>query len=123
MSKALGLGLLLILVIIQSTGQILWKLSMTEIGGFMNGVTLWTSIGRLLTHGRFLLGCAAYIFATLLWFYLLSRFEFSYIYPLTSLLLVASLAGSRLFLGETIRPDRWIAAGVICVGILLMLRT
>jgi drug/metabolite transporter (DMT)-like permease len=98
---------------------------MNQTGEFMAGgvQTLLTSLGQLLTNAYFLLGSVAYAVATVLWFHLLSRFEFSYVYPFTALLYPISLGGSILFLREIVPVERWIGVGVICIGVVLISRS
>ena len=114
--------IILIYILTLSTGQLLWKLSMNQTGEFMAGgvQTLLASLGQLLSNVYFLLGSVAYAVATVLWFHLLSRFEFSYIYPFTALLYPISLGGSILFLRETVPVERWIGVGIICIGVVLI---
>ncbi len=105
-------------------GQVLWKKSFSETGGFMlPGQSLIASLWHLLVNPLFLLGTVLYICATLLWFYLLSRFELSFIYPFLSLTYVASFVMAWLFLGETISVQKLAAVGLISLGILLLTKT
>lgn len=106
------------------SGQLLWKLAINHIGGIaFGGYDTLSSFWQLITNVYFLMGCVAYLAAVTLWFYLLSKFDFSYIYPFTALLYVASLLGARLVLGESIPSTRWLAVGVICIGVILLGRT
>lgn len=102
-------------------GQVLWKKGIDQVGGFMSaGQSIYLSLLNLATNPTFLVGSGLYVLATLLWFYLLSRFELSFIYPFVSLTLVVSLFGAWLFLGEPIGLQRWVAVGFISFGIFLL---
>jgi drug/metabolite transporter (DMT)-like permease len=105
-------------------GQILWKRGIDLAGGFMSaGQSLFTSLLRLLLNPTFLIGSGLYVVSTLLWFYLLARFDLSFIYPFLGLTFVVSLFGAALFLNETISFQRWIAVGIVGVGLFLLTRT
>ena len=105
-------------------GQILWKKSIVQVGGFMSsGQTIVSSVLRLVFNPTFLIGSFLYLLATLIWFYLLARFELSFIYPFFSLTLVVLVLGSSYFLGETISFQRWIAVVLISCGVFLITRT
>jgi drug/metabolite transporter (DMT)-like permease len=119
---------MLILVIVQIlltvAGQVLWKRSFDQSGGFLaTGQPIVASLIAIFTNFQFLLGTTLYLGATLLWFYLLSRFELSYVYPFLSLTFIVSFIGARFFLGEQISFQRWIAVSFITFGVLLMTRT
>jgi drug/metabolite transporter (DMT)-like permease len=87
------------------------------------GESIWVSLWNLFTNLPFLAGCAAYGFATLLWFYLLARNEFSFLYPFSSLTFVVSFIGAQFILGENISLQRWMAVGLICTGVVLVARS
>jgi drug/metabolite transporter (DMT)-like permease len=105
-------------------GQILWKRGIADAGGFMSqGDSLVTSLGRLAVNPIFLAGSALYVVATLLWFYLLARYELSFIYPFVSLtFIVASVAGWLVF-GEAMSVQRMAGILVVAAGIVLVARS
>ena len=105
-------------------GQLSWKLGLNQTGGgFLTwGSSIFTTVGHLLTNSYFLLGCAAYAVAVILWFYLLSRYDLSYIYPFTALLYVGTLLGAGVFLEETIPLSRWVGVVIIVIGVSLLSR-
>ena len=120
----LALILMGLQILAMAGGQMLWKKGIDQAGGFMlPGQPICSSLLHLVVNPIFLTGSALYIVATLLWFYLLARFEFSYIYPFTALLYPISLGGSILFLGETVPIERWIGVGFICIGVVLISRS
>lgn len=105
-------------------GQMLWKKGISQIGEFvLSGQMILQLLIKLATNYFFLTGTIMYVMATLMWFYLLSRFEFSLIYPILSLSLVISILAARLFLGESISVQRWFAVGLISLGIFLLVRS
>ena len=121
--KPLTIALVGIQILSLAFGQVLWKKGVDQAGGFLlPGQFLFTSLLHLLVNPTFLVGTSLYLFATLLWLYLLARFELSFIYPFFSLTFVVSFVGAWLFLGETISPQRWTAIGFVSLGIFLLLR-
>lgn len=105
-------------------GQLLWKLGVNQVGEMtLGGHAILAYLGQLFTNAYFWLGCMAYAVAVMSWLYLLSRFDFSYIYPFTAFIYVASLLGARMVLAETIPMQRWMAVGLICIGIIWLSRS
>jgi len=100
-------------------GQFLWKRGLILLPGvFSSGALqiLWSLVSSFYIVG----GIAIYALATLLWLYLLSKYDLSYIYPLTSLSFVLGILMSFLFLEETVTWNRWTGAGVIMLGVFLV---
>ncbi len=107
-----------------ATGQILFKKSIDQVGGFLKDKEpIWVSLFNLFTNFTFLAGLASYAIATLLWFYILARYELSFVYPFISLTFIVTFIGARFVLGETISVQRWLAVGLVCAGVALMFRS
>ena len=66
------------------------------------------------------LGIPLFIMGSMLWMVVLSRFDLSHAYPFLGLnyLLVTLMAW--LVLGEQVKPTRWIAVGLVILGIALV---
>jgi len=97
-------------------GQVLWKKGVTVLPGAFEGGLL-RAVTALGTSAYVIGGVALYGFATFIWLYLLSRFDLSYIYPITSLSFVLGLVVSFMFLGESVSWNRWAGTAVICAGV------
>jgi drug/metabolite transporter (DMT)-like permease len=113
--------LLLILcvgLVFESTGVILLKKGMTQIGD-LNGVTA-DEIFRVCkagaTNPQILLGVffEALFFACLL--ILMSKSEISFLWPLTALSFVFATFAAMWFLGERVSSIRWIGVILIMIG-------
>jgi drug/metabolite transporter (DMT)-like permease len=68
-----------------------------------------------------LVGVIAYVFSTLVYFYVLSRTTLSWAYGMGGISYILAAIFSLLLLGETITPLHWagivtIAAGIVLVG-------
>lgn len=111
---------LIIIALIQSatlaSAQVLLKLGMERVGTFEWTAAFW---GKLIANWSLSWPFAAcgigYAIATLLWLYMLKVYDFSLVYPMTSLNYIFGMFLAGLVLQETIPVTRWI--GVICIVI------
>lgn len=103
------LGLLL-------SGQVLWKKGLQALPHAFQGTVAQAALS-LGGSAYILAGIVIYGVATILWLYLLSKYDLSYIYPFTSLSFILAVAVSFVFLGETVTVNRWIGAAVIGAGV------
>lgn len=97
-------------------GQSLWKFGLAARGnepGVLQLINLFFS--PVVLAGTFLYGVA-----TALWFYMLPRYDLSYVYPLMSITYVFSLLIAMFFFKEAIPLSRWTGVFVIGVGIYLV---
>jgi uncharacterized membrane protein len=113
--------LLLILIVglvFESTGVVLLKKGMTNIGE-MNGVTsgeVLRVVKAGVTSPQILLGVLfeALFFGCLL--ILMSKSDISFLWPLTSLSFVFATFAAMIFLRETVSPTRWLGVILIVIG-------
>lgn len=98
-----------------ATGQLLWKTGVKgkNISGFMD-------LFQLLFSPYVFLGLAIYGMTTLLWLYILSKADISYVYPIQSVVFVFVLVGSIFFFNETVSLNKWVGVFVICFGVYLV---
>jgi multidrug transporter EmrE-like cation transporter len=109
-------ALLLLVIIIGVAGQLLLKQGMSRHrGGFQ-----LSALPTLARNWAVMVGFACYGLSTLLYFQVLSRLDLSLAYPTVSLGYVLVIILSRLFFNEKIRPARWGAVAIICVGVALV---
>ncbi len=83
----------------------------------LNGVG---SILMILQSPGILMGVSLIVIGGLLWLVALSKFEMSFIYPFLSINYVAILVGSQLFLGEEVNLNRYVAMGLIIIGLIFI---
>jgi len=67
-----------------------------------------------------LLGCALFAVATIVWFYALSRYDLSRVYPLQSLAYVMGAIVGMIFFKETISTWQWLGMLFIIGGAALV---
>lgn len=85
----------------------------------MGGVSLdnaWKALFNLyIIAGLFL-----YVFATLIWFVVLSRIPLSVAYPVQSIAYVLGLLAALFIFNEPVTLIKWVGMAVIMVGVLII---
>lgn len=105
-------------------GQILWKVGIDRMGGFIiNGQEFLFSLKKAISSPFIWVGSLCYIAGTLLWFNILSYFELSFALPILSSSYVFSFLLSWIYLGESASLIRFAGIIVICAGIYLVARS
>lgn len=95
-------------------------LTLIKLGGVQQ---LTISSGKILLKLdiKTLLGILCYIVSFIVYILLISKFQLSYIMPLTTgLVYIFVLITSVIFLKEKIDISQWVGAGVILIGIIIM---
>lgn len=96
-------------VLLLVSGQMLWKT------GIPAGSDLKTILLSLFTF-KVIAGMVLYAVATVLWLYILSRGQFSVVYPLQSSAYAIGVLVAWLVFKEVIPVTRWIGVGLIMAG-------
>jgi multidrug transporter EmrE-like cation transporter len=108
-------GLLLVAILIGVIGQLLLKHGMSRQPGFCFG-----EIATLTHNVPVVGGFCCYGLSTVLYLSVLARLELSLAYPTVSLGYVLVIIMSRVVFKEPVSPTRWLAAGIICFGVILV---
>jgi drug/metabolite transporter (DMT)-like permease len=109
--------LILLNVILLVAGQCSWKLALRG-----THLTEWTNWIPLMAKPAIWAGCVLYAGATLLWLFILSRYDLSRVYPLQSLAyLFGALSGICLF-KEAVSFQQWIGMAMILGGVVFFAR-
>ena len=98
-------------------GQILWKLSLSK-----HPLDTTGSLLTVLLQPYLLMGCLLYSIATVIWFYALSRYDLSRVYPLQSLAYVLGALAGGLVFKETISSQQWMGMVLLIGGAYLLSR-
>lgn len=98
----LGVNVLLLV-----TGQLLWKVGMSQGHGPLWRVALSPAIWG---------GVGLYGLATLLWLFVLSRLPLAVAYPMQATAYVLGMVAARWLLGETVSTTSWIGGLMILLG-------
>lgn len=104
--------LLFINVIMLVCGQVLWKIGVNKIDFKIS----LQGIINMIFNPYILGGGIIYVFATLIWIYILSKSELSRIYPLQSLCYVVGILAGVLIFKECFTINKVLGAAFIIVG-------
>ena len=118
-----NLLLIILTVIINTTGQFVIKTGVNKIGRISFSESFIPTIFRALTNWVIISGFALYFVSAVLWITILSRTQLSWAFPILSLSYVITVLISPLLLNEAFSAQRLIGTLVIIVGVYLVSRT
>ncbi|GAA0076028.1 membrane protein [Clostridium sp. CTA-5] len=104
--------LLLINIIMLVCGQVLWKIGTSKIV-FNLSVQ---GIINMIFNPYIIGGAIIYVFATVIWIYILSKAELSRVYPLQSLCYVVGIVAGTLILKESFTFNKGLGVVFIIIG-------
>jgi undecaprenyl phosphate-alpha-L-ara4N flippase subunit ArnF len=110
--------IVLINVILLVSGQVLWKIGLNR-----QPLTSLGSVLPAVLQPTVLIGCVLFAAATLIWFYALSRYDLSRVYPLQSMAYVIGAVSGVLFLKESMSTVQVLGMILIIGGAFLVART
>lgn len=114
------------LVMASSSGDVLLSAAMKRIGdldAIRSNQGLLAVISRVVREKLFLIGLACLIFSFFCLLTALSWGDASLVAPSSaSLTFICSAVLAKVFLHENVDRRRWIAAGLVCVGVLLLVK-
>jgi drug/metabolite transporter (DMT)-like permease len=106
-----------------TSGQVLWKLGLSRIGGFyLSEYSLLGNLFRILMNPFVIAGFVVYIIATGFFMFLLSKYDISLVIPISSVSFVFSLIAGAYIFHEQISLMRISGVFVIIAGILMVLK-
>ncbi len=108
-------AVLLVGILIGVAGQLLLKHGMARQPGFGLG-----DLVALTRNVSVMSGFGCYGLSTVLYLSVLARLELSLAYPTVSLGYVLVMILSRIVFHEPVNRTRWLAAGLICLGVVLV---
>jgi drug/metabolite transporter (DMT)-like permease len=117
--RLLAIGLALA-ILLDTVGQLLWKVSIASVPFDQN---FWSTVESVLRQPLFIVLAAIFLCQLFNWLRVLERADLSYAQPITSLSYVTVCALSAVLLGEHIGTAK--VAGVVCVlaGVVLVSRS
>jgi drug/metabolite transporter (DMT)-like permease len=118
--------LILVAVLLGVVGQLLLKMGITQVGTLAFGSDLAGLIQlglRVFGNLKVLGGFAVYGLSSLFWIVVLSKVDLSLAYPMLALNYVLVPLTAWLFLGEQVPTLRWLGAGVVIIGVVIISRT
>jgi drug/metabolite transporter (DMT)-like permease len=117
---------ILVAVLLGVVGQLLLKMGITQVGTLVFGSDLAGLIQlglQVFGNLKVLGGFAAYGLSSLFWIVVLSKVDLSLAYPMLALNYVLVPLTAWLFLGEQVPTLRWLGAGVVIIGVVIISRT
>lgn len=82
--------------------------------------SLFVLVKKVFWNRFVLVGCFCYAASLLLWLVILSKLELSYVYPMISSGYFFVALGSYFIFKEKISWQRWLAIGIIILGVVLV---
>jgi len=114
---------LVLLVTIQSAlltaSQVFLKMALNTFGKFQWSFAFFKTV---FTNIPFALSGITIATASLIWVYVLKKFEFSLAYPMISISYVFGLLAAYFIFHEPIVWTRWLGVAVIIVGVVLVVQ-
>ena len=113
--------LIAICVLTSVAGQLSMKQGLQRIG--LEAMTKGSALAiliRAVQAPQVLLGLALYVVGAASWLLVLSRAQLSYAYPLLGSIHILIVAGSAVFLSESVPLVRYVGATLIALGIWLV---
>jgi len=94
--------------------QLLLKVALKQFGAFK---WCWSWFKSVLLNPIFFLAGVCALSAMLFWMYLLKKYEFSLVYPLTGISYIFGVMAAQWILQESVPLTRWIGVAIIIVGV------
>ncbi len=118
------LVLFVIVILLQTSGQILERYGMTQVGRISNSAELFNihTILQIVTNHYVLCGVTLSAIGLFFWLGVLSNLKISYIYPLGAVSYIVLALLAHFILKEGITETRWIGICVIVIGCYLINR-
>ena len=114
--------ILLVSVAFAFGGQLMLKSAMNEIGhiGAQELGSPGSTVARAAREPRLWTGLGLFGVSAVFWLVVLSRIPLSVAYPSVGMSYVFVVLFSRLWLHEHVPPLRWVGAGIVVVGIVII---
>lgn len=111
-------------VILNAAAQFFLKLATNKVGVIEASSALSVSaMTAIFLQWPMILGLICYGVSLLVWLMALSRTDVSLAYPMLSLGYVMNAVAAHYYLGEMVSAQRWVAIGVILIGVILLARS
>lgn len=112
--------IILVGILFASSGQILWKIGMTDIGPITS--ISFGSLIPMIMSPWVIGGTLCYGLSTVFWLIALSRADLSFVYPFIALTFVIIFIASFILFHENISALRISGAAIIICGIIVLVR-
>lgn len=116
----LNFFLIIFQVTINSAAQILLKKGVSFLDFKQPIFTIFISV---ITNWYILGGVTIFVLSLSLWIYLLSQFDLSFLYPISSLAFVITAFSGWMFLSENISLNRGVGITLIILGVIFVAKS
>jgi drug/metabolite transporter (DMT)-like permease len=112
-------------IMLGATGGILMKIGADQIGAVQIGSLpqVVDFLFKLLTNIPSVAGVGLYFFSMIVWSYLLTKLDISFVQPILALTYVVTPILAIILLHEHVPPMRWLGILIIIVGVFIVART
>ncbi len=113
------LPLIFLTVFLAVGGQVFLKYGIQKIGtiNIKTAANIIQSYSKILLDPRIIIGLLFYAASALLWLFLISKTELSYVYPFMGIAFILITIASRFVFAESVSFYRWLGSIIIFVGI------
>ena len=102
-----------------TASQVFLKKALVAFGKFQFTLDFFKNV---FTNLSFAMSGISIALATIIWMYVLKKYEFSSAYPLISISYVFGLLAAYFMFHETISRTRWLGVGIIMIGVILVVQ-
>jgi len=123
--RAKTYALLFLEVFFGALGNTLFDKGMKQVGAlsFASGSEIWAGALRTFTNGTIWMGVLCMLLFIVCHMLVLSWADFSFVMPFSAVSYALVPLFAYLWFGEEVLPARWVAIGLIVVGVFLVSRT
>lgn len=111
-------------VLLNAMAQLLLKMATNKVGVIQASSALsLAALSALFAQWPMVLGLLCYGMSLLIWLMALSRVDVTLAYPMLAIGYVLNAMAAQHFLGESISLQRWLAIGIIMLGVALLAKS
>lgn len=112
-------------IVLGACGGIFMKLGATHIGHteIHSFIQLFEYLLKLFTNFASLAGIALYFLSAVIWSYLLTKLDISFVQPILALTYVVTPILAIFFLKEHVSPVRWAGILIIIIGVFVVAKS
>lgn len=111
-------------VVLNALAQFLLKMATNKVGVIeVSSALSLSALSALFLQWPMVLGLLCYGVSLLIWLMALSRVDVTLAYPMLAIGYVINALAAQYFLQEVVSVQRWVAIGVIILGVALLARS
>ncbi len=111
-------------VILNSVAQLLLKMATNKVGVIeVSSALSLGAMSAIFLQWPMILGLLCYGFSLLVWLMALSRVDVTLAYPMLAIGYVINAFAAQYLLNEVVSLQRWVAIGIIVLGVMLLARS